>query len=77
MALSTTEISDGPTDVPLGLVWMYHYLLAVPHEDKGKMKGLARCAVEDHLTNHAVVVRCSLLTGDHKLKDKAEALRSK
>ncbi|CDH11207.1 uncharacterized protein ZBAI_02993 [Zygosaccharomyces bailii ISA1307] len=67
-AVSTTGISDGPTDVPLGLVWMYHYLLAVPHEDKRKMECLAQYAVEEHLTNHAVVVRCSLLTGDHKIK---------
>ncbi|KAK9357536.1 hypothetical protein V1504DRAFT_471983 [Lipomyces starkeyi] len=36
--VSTTGITNGPEDVPFGFQFLYHVLLAVPHEDKRKME---------------------------------------
>ena len=72
--ISTTGISTVKQDVPLGLRSAYHYMLAVPHEDKKKMEDLAFANV-DHgsgTTNYApfrgvISVRPSLLMGDHSI----------
>lgn len=69
--VSTTGISDGPIDVPFGLRWMYRFLLFVPHEDKRRMESIVKSAAEENLFSYATTVRCSLLTGDHKIKEQS------
>lgn len=57
VAVSTTGISDEARDVPLLLLWLYKWLLRVPHVDKKAMETLLRKSGEESL-----VVRASLLT---------------
>ncbi|GAB7340603.1 hypothetical protein MBLNU457_7011t1 [Dothideomycetes sp. NU457] len=57
VAVSTTGISDTERDVPLLLLWLYKWLLHVPHMDKRAMEALLRKSGEESL-----VVRASLLT---------------
>ena len=40
--VSTTGISRGPEDVPLGMRLFYHQALAIPHVDKRKMEEIFR-----------------------------------
>ncbi|KAK9354061.1 hypothetical protein V1505DRAFT_132545 [Lipomyces doorenjongii] len=65
--VSTTGISDGPEDVPFGFQFLYHVLLAVPHEDKRKMERTLKSHMtqseSEHLLRGVVGVRASLLTG--------------
>ncbi|CAF9939934.1 MAG: hypothetical protein ALECFALPRED_008379 [Alectoria fallacina] len=57
VALSSTGVSNGPRDVPLLFVPMYHWLLTNPHKDKRNME---KTIVEQ--TDNFVIVRPSLLT---------------
>ena len=57
VAVSTTGISEKARDVPLLLLWLYQWLLHVPHMDKRAMEALVRKSGEENL-----VVRASLLT---------------
>ncbi|EAW20345.1 uncharacterized protein NFIA_099810 [Aspergillus fischeri NRRL 181] len=68
--ISTTGV-DGPDDVPFGFKSLYSVLLAVPHEDKKKLEELVK---SDELKDEssrvfggAVIVRPSLLVGDHQI----------
>ncbi|KAG0201172.1 hypothetical protein BGX33_010489 [Mortierella sp. NVP41] len=45
--ISSTGISDGPEDVPLGLRYLYHVVLAAPHKDKKEME---RIVTENSVT---------------------------
>lgn len=65
VAVSTTGISNGPRDVPLLCVPLYHWLLAVPHEDKLEMERLlfeqGDKNVDDRVISGFVIVRASAL----------------
>ncbi|KAF9974549.1 hypothetical protein BGZ73_002032 [Actinomortierella ambigua] len=74
--ISTTGVSHGKEDVPFGFQTLYHKFLAVPHADKKIMEQL----IGDHMAQSdlrqrvfcgAVVVRPSLLTGDHLIHSKS------
>lgn len=81
--ISTTGISSGKQDVPLGLrLGGYHYMLSVPHEDKRKMEDLAFSSMDndeddDNNNNNndndnapfrgVVAVRPTILTGDQAI----------
>lgn len=72
--ISTTGISSGPEDVPLGLRWLYRHLLFVPHEDKKAMEAIyqGEGAVErgqGKVFGSVVGVRASLLAGTGNAKD--------
>lgn len=69
-ALSTTGISAQKRDVPLAMIPMYHWLLAVPHKDKKEMEALLQAetakpagqrVIQDFLT-----VRPSFLTNGER-----------
>ncbi|KAG0238023.1 hypothetical protein BGW42_007577 [Actinomortierella wolfii] len=73
--ISTTGVSNVKEDVPFGFQTLYHKFLAVPHADKKAMEQL----IDEHLAQHdqsqhvlrgAVVVRPSLLMGDHLIAGK-------
>ncbi|KAG0322690.1 hypothetical protein BGZ99_003183 [Dissophora globulifera] len=71
--ISSTGISDGPEDVPFGLRFLYHTVLATPHKDKKNMEELAlqNEATAEHPTGvfrGAIVIRASLMTGDQDIK---------
>lgn len=66
-AISTTGISSGPRDVTLLFYPLYHWLLAVPHEDKRHMESLLRQATRQNSPKQTgisagTIVRPSLLT---------------
>ncbi|KAF9426888.1 hypothetical protein BGZ76_002556, partial [Entomortierella beljakovae] len=70
--ISTTGVSD-IQDVPFGFRFLYHIVLADPHKDKKEMERL----ITENMTETdessrafrgAIVVRPSLLTGDHDVK---------
>ncbi|KAK9365037.1 hypothetical protein V1509DRAFT_634388 [Lipomyces kononenkoae] len=66
--VSTTGISNGPEDVPFGFRFLYHIILAVPHEDKRKMESMLRLHMEnpnesERLLRGVIGVRASLLSG--------------
>ncbi|KAK9312313.1 hypothetical protein V1522DRAFT_283188 [Lipomyces starkeyi] len=66
--VSTTGITNGPEDVPFGFRFLYHVLLAVPHEDKREMERtltshMAQPEESERLLRGIVGVRASLLTG--------------
>ncbi|KAG0257070.1 hypothetical protein DFQ27_005312, partial [Actinomortierella ambigua] len=74
--ISTTGVSEVKEDVPFGFQILYHKLLAVPHADKKAMEQLldGHMAQSDHsqrVFRGAVVVRPSLLTGDHLVHSKS------
>lgn len=65
VAISSTGISDFGRDIPIAMVPLYHWLLAVPHQDKKAME----VAMTNDVTSTSpalggfVGVRPSLLTG--------------
>ncbi|KAJ5182666.1 hypothetical protein N7492_000282 [Penicillium capsulatum] len=68
--ISTTGIREGPSDVPFWFRGMYHTLLAQPHQDKLQMEKLVNAEgakKESLLCGGLVLVRPSLLTGDHRI----------
>ncbi|KAL2002208.1 hypothetical protein VTN02DRAFT_431 [Thermoascus thermophilus] len=67
--ISTTGLSKKPkpNDVPLLFRPMYHTLLAVPHADKRRMETLLAQESSRRLFRGVVVVRPSLLVGDHSV----------
>ncbi|KAG0229844.1 hypothetical protein BGW42_001309 [Actinomortierella wolfii] len=74
--ISTTGLSDIKEDVPFGFRTLYHKLLAVPHADKKTMERIidehmAVEAQEQRMLRGAVVVRASLLKGDHLIESKS------
>ena len=76
--ISTTGISSGPEDVPWGLRWLYHYVLAVPHEDKKVMEAIyqgneTEDKEESMVFRGVVGVRPSLLFGTGDVMDVAQA----
>ncbi|KAF9970410.1 hypothetical protein BGZ73_006869, partial [Actinomortierella ambigua] len=60
--ISTTGVSQGKEDVPFGFQTLYHKILAVPH---------AQADCSQRVFRGTVVVRPSLLTGDHRIKSKS------
>ncbi|GAB7356467.1 hypothetical protein MBLNU459_g7231t1 [Dothideomycetes sp. NU459] len=66
IAVSTTGISSGPNDVPRLLIPLYHWLLAIPHQDKRGMERLLKAQkgmdAEKRVTGGFVIARASLLT---------------
>ncbi|KAL9640276.1 MAG: hypothetical protein Q9164_000372 [Protoblastenia rupestris] len=71
VALSTTGISAQARDVPLAMIPLYHWVLAVPHKDKKEMEALlvAEAAKPPHerVIEDFVIVRPSLLTDKARL----------
>ncbi|KAG0043306.1 hypothetical protein BGZ83_011553 [Gryganskiella cystojenkinii] len=73
VVISTTGVSDMRQDVPFGFRTFYHVALAVPHKDKKVMEEIVTLAsapttASGQIFGGAVVVRPSLLTGDHSVK---------
>ncbi|KAF9319058.1 hypothetical protein BG003_009979 [Podila horticola] len=69
LVISSTGISDVREDVPFGLRFLYHVVLAVPHKDKKVMENLvAENSSSEGVFRGGVVVRPSLLTGDQNVK---------
>ncbi|KAL8810347.1 MAG: hypothetical protein Q9200_002648 [Gallowayella weberi] len=70
-ALSTTGISSRARDVPILMIPLYHWLLAVPHKDKLEMEALLQAEVakptQERVIQDFVVVRPSLLTDGARL----------
>ncbi|KAL8701334.1 MAG: hypothetical protein Q9224_000550 [Gallowayella concinna] len=70
-ALSTTGISSRARDIPILMIPLYHWLLAVPHKDKLKMEALLQAEVtkpsQERVIKDFVVVRPSLLTDGARL----------
>ncbi|KAI4105285.1 MAG: hypothetical protein L6R37_002833 [Teloschistes peruensis] len=64
--LSTTGISSRARDIPILMIPLYHWLLAVPHKDKLEMEALLQAEMTKPAQHRAikdfVVVRPSLLT---------------
>lgn len=74
-ALSTTGISAQKRDVPLAMIPMYHWLLAVPHKDKKEMETLIQAEVakpaDQRVIQDFLTVRPSFLTnGERRGTDK-------
>ena len=71
VALSTTGISSQGRDIPIAMVPLYHWLLAVPHKDKKAMEGLLLAemtkAVPERAIEDFVIIRPSLLTDGKRL----------
>ncbi|KAK5097377.1 hypothetical protein LTR70_002576 [Exophiala xenobiotica] len=71
--VSTTGISRGPEDVPFGMQFLYHQMLALPHADKKKMETTFR----DHMLQSEPVfasvtgIRPTLLRGTGALNEGA------
>lgn len=66
--VSTTGISNGPEDVPLGMQTFYHKGLAVPHKDKKEMEALYRAQMPaggnpDAVFSGVIGMRPALLSG--------------
>ncbi|KAL8713398.1 MAG: hypothetical protein Q9220_002597 [cf. Caloplaca sp. 1 TL-2023] len=58
--LSTTGIGEG-RDIPLAMVPLYHWMLAVPHADKKALEEHVVEAKQQMLVRDFVIVRASLL----------------
>ncbi|KFY15101.1 hypothetical protein V492_02229 [Pseudogymnoascus sp. VKM F-4246] len=73
VAISSTGISDFGRDIPLAMVPLYHWLLAVPHADKKAMEVALSEGVmsESPVLGGFVVIRPSFLT-DGAVKGVAE-----
>lgn len=71
VALSTTGISDAGRDIPLAMIPLYHWLLAVPHEDKKEMERLLVAERSEKsvfpVIRAFIVIRASLLTNGERL----------
>lgn len=68
--ISTTGIKKGLSDVPLFFRLLYRTLLAVPHADKMQMEKALKAEVakkESLLCGGLIIVRPSLLMGDHRI----------
>ncbi|ORX96615.1 NAD(P)-binding protein [Basidiobolus meristosporus CBS 931.73] len=65
IALSTTGISNS-RDIPLLFLPLYHWMLAVPHEDKKKMEEAIVEAGEKGIIKEWIIVRPGLLTNGEK-----------
>lgn len=69
-ALSTTGISAQKRDVPLAMIPMYHWLLAVPHKDKKEMETLLHAEMakpaEQRVIQDFLTVRPSFLTNGER-----------
>lgn len=69
-ALSTTGISAQKRDVPLAMIPMYHWLLAVPHKDKKEMEALLQAETakpaEQRVIQDFLTVRPSFLTNGER-----------
>ncbi|OBT82671.1 hypothetical protein VE02_08826 [Pseudogymnoascus sp. 03VT05] len=65
VGISSTGISDFGRDIPLAMVPLYHWLLAVPHEDKKAMEVAMSNDVQSASSAFGgfIGVRPSLLTG--------------
>lgn len=63
--LSTTGVTRGPEDVPFGMRFFYHQVLAIPHVDKRKMENIYRGEIEkkDPVFRNVVGIRPTLLSG--------------
>lgn len=70
VTISTTGMSDGPRDCPLLILWLYQWLLAVPHADKHTMERLVRDQADkpgsDSTLNGFTIVRPSFFVGEGK-----------
>jgi len=69
LAISTTGITEGPRDVPLLYVPLYHWLLHIPHIDKRVMEQLVcmqrqKPAVERTIGEFAIVRPTLLMDGN-------------
>ncbi|KFY31866.1 hypothetical protein V494_07909, partial [Pseudogymnoascus sp. VKM F-4513 (FW-928)] len=62
VAISSTGISDFGRDIPLAMVPLYHWLLAVPHADKKAMEVALSEGVMSASLGGFVVIRPSFLT---------------
>ncbi|KAF9116393.1 hypothetical protein BGW39_002748 [Mortierella sp. 14UC] len=66
--ISTTGVSDVREDVPFGFRTLYHVVLADPHKDKKEMERLiSEDASTTAVFRGAVIIRPSLLKGDHSV----------
>lgn len=65
MFVSTTGVTRGPEDVPFGMRFLYHQMLAVPHADKRKMEDVYRAdaGTEASVFRNVVGIRPTLLSG--------------
>ena len=63
--VSTTGISRGPEDVPWGMQFLYHKILALPHMDKKKMEDTFRDHMQqsDPVFGSVTGIRPTLLMG--------------
>ncbi|KAM0745968.1 hypothetical protein T439DRAFT_330166 [Meredithblackwellia eburnea MCA 4105] len=73
LAISTTGVSD-KRDVPVLFLPLYHWLLAIPHQDKQVMEDLVvKAYQEDKVIESYTLVRPSLLTdGKEKSADRVK-----
>lgn len=71
VALSTTGISSKARDVPMAMLPLYHWLLAVPHKDKKEMEAVLLAEMtkpaQERAIENFVIVRPSLLTDGKRL----------
>ena len=71
ITLSTTGLSDEARDVPIALVPLYHWLLAIPHMDKKEVERLLAAEVAlapaEQIIRGFIVIRPSLLTDGKRL----------
>ena len=72
VALSTTGMSDAGRDIPVLMIPLYYWLLAVPHQDKKTMEEMllaevGRKKAEEGAIRGFVVVRASLLTNGERI----------
>ena len=72
--ISTTGITTGPADVPFSMRFLYHQMLAIPHNDKRKMEELYRANMAEsderkRVFRNVVGVRPTLLIGGEKASD--------
>ncbi|KAK7511879.1 uncharacterized protein IWZ02DRAFT_98626 [Phyllosticta citriasiana] len=66
VVLSTTGISNTGRDIPIAMMPLYHWLLAVPHKDKKVMEDMivaeTRKPEAERAIDSAIIIRPSLLT---------------
>lgn len=69
--VSTTGISRGPEDVPFFMRFLYHQLLALPHEDKKKMEEVYRGSMlkSEPVLSSVTGIRPTLLSGTGALSE--------